>query len=112
MDKFCHQIADLLLEIEAEMRRIELWERQPPLPPALQSLVPFCHDTLRFEQWLQWGFLATMKQAVESDEEYPSSSDITPMAEYRFAQLSQPTAPLLRLIERFDHHINHQGQLR
>ncbi len=109
MDQFNHQLADLLLEIEAEMRRLNLWEATPPPDAALQSLMPFCHDTLRLEQWLQWVFLPKMKQVVESEEECPSSSEIAPLAEYRFAQLARPTATLLALIERFDNHINRQA---
>jgi uncharacterized protein YqcC (DUF446 family) len=106
MDHYIHQLADLLLEIEAEMRRIGLWQNEPPPEKALQSLVPFCHDTLRFEQWLQWVFLPKMKQVVEGGEECPNSSDITPLAEYRFAQLPQQTDTLMRLLERFDRYIN------
>ena len=88
------------------MRRIGLWETQAPSPEALESLVPFCHDTLKFEQWLQWVFLSKMKLVVEGREECPSSSDITPMAEHRFSQLDMPTITLLKLIERFDAHIS------
>ncbi len=109
MDNFTHQLADLLLELEAEMRCIGLWEAEPPAPQALQSLVPFCHDTMRFEQWLQWVLLPKMKQVVESSEECPSSSEIAPLAEYRFEQLAQPTTVLLTLIERFDSHINQEA---
>lgn len=108
MDHFIHQLAELLLEIEAEMRRLGLWEAQPPSGERLQSLTPFCHDTLLLEQWLQWVFLPRMKQVVEGDGECPSSSDITPLAEYRFAQLAHQTDALLSLIERFDRHINRQ----
>jgi uncharacterized protein YqcC (DUF446 family) len=109
MDQFNHQLADLLLEIEAEMRRLHLWEATPPPDAALQSLVPFCHDTLRLEQWLQWVFLPKMKRVVESEEGCPSSSEIAPLAEYRFAQLELPTTHLLALIEQFDRHINRQA---
>jgi uncharacterized protein YqcC (DUF446 family) len=91
------------------MRRLKLWESSPPPAEALQSLMPFCHDTLRLEQWLQWVFLPKMKRVVESEEECPSSSEIAPLAEYRFAQLGQHTAPLLALLERFDSHINRHG---
>jgi uncharacterized protein YqcC (DUF446 family) len=109
MDQFNHKLADLLLEIEAEMRRTRLWESTPPATEALQSLIPFCHDTLRFEQWLQWVLLPKMKQVLESEEECPSSSEIAPLAEYRFAQLGQQSSQLLTLIERFDRHINRQA---
>ncbi len=106
MDQFTHQLADLLLEIEAEMRRIGLWANTPPPPEALRSLVPFCHDTLHFEQWMQWVLLPKMKRVVEDEEESPNSSDITPLAEYRITQLPHPTLRLLEQLEYFDHLIN------
>lgn len=112
MDHFTHTLADLILEIEAEMRRIGLWESTPPPAEALQSLVPFCHDTLQFEQWLQWVFLPKMKGVIEGEEEHPSSSDISPLAEHRFLQLDLPTIQLLELMEQFDQLINqHAAEL-
>jgi uncharacterized protein YqcC (DUF446 family) len=48
-----------------------------------------------------------MKAVVESGEAFPASSDITPLAELRFAQLPQPTERLLELLQRFDDFINH-----
>lgn len=108
MDSLSHQLADLLLDIEAEMRRIGLWEAQPPGDEALASLAPFCHDTLQFEQWLQWVLLPKMKQVLESEEGFPASSDITPLAELRLQQLPQQTDQLLVLIRAFDSFINRQ----
>jgi uncharacterized protein YqcC (DUF446 family) len=112
MDHFAHHLADLLLEIEAQMRHLGLWEQQPPPPQALASLIPFCHDTLLFEQWLQWVLLVKLKQVVEDDEECPASSEIAPLAEYRLAQLRLPATALLRLIERLDQEINREGRRR
>lgn len=109
MDHFSHELADLLLAIEAQMRQTGLWEVKPPPPEALHSLVPFCHDSLRLEQWLQWVFLPKMKQVLESEQGCPSSSEIAPLAEYRFSQLDRPTTALLQLLERFDAHINREA---
>lgn len=110
MDTLSHQLADLLLAIEAEMRRISLWEQERPSEEALASLVPFCHDTLAFHQWLQWVFLPKMKTVLETEEDFPASSDITPLAEYSFAQLPHDTDKLLELIKQFDQFINAEGQ--
>lgn len=110
MDTLSHRLADLLLAIEAEMRRISLWEEVRPSEKALSSLVPFCHDTLAFHQWLQWVFLPKMKRVLETEEDFPTSSDITPLAEYSFAQVPLETDKLLKLIREFDEFINRQGQ--
>ena len=106
MDTVSHQLADLILEIEAEMRRIQLWESERPSEEALSSLVPFCHDTLAFHQWLQWVFLPKMKAVVETEEDFPTSSEIAPLAEYSFERLPQDTSRLLELIRSFDDFIN------
>ncbi len=90
------------------MRRIGLWEENPPGAESLRSLAPFCHDTLKLEQWLQWVFLPGMKRVVEGGESCPSSSDISSLAEYRLAQLKLPSERLLTLIGQFDRHINSQ----
>ncbi|MEF1291532.1 YqcC family protein, partial [Vibrio sp. M260118] len=48
------QIAELLNAVEAELRRIGLWQAQPPSEEALSSQEPFALDTLEPRQWLQW----------------------------------------------------------
>lgn len=106
MDTQSHQLADLILDIEAEMRRISLWEGERPSDEALSSLVPFCHDTLEFHQWLQWVFLPKMKAVLETEENFPTSSDIAPLAEYSLARIPQNTGRLLQLIQKFDEFIN------
>jgi uncharacterized protein YqcC (DUF446 family) len=106
MNKYDHELADLLLAIEAEMRRNALWESQAPDDQALASLMPFCHDTMSFSQWLQWVFLPRMKEVLESQQDYPASSDIHPLAEYSLAEHGEAIDELLALIARFDAFIN------
>lgn len=106
MNHLTYDVADLLLAMEQEMRRIDLWETEAPSDAALSSLAPFCHDTLHFHQWLQWVFLPKMQMIVEADEGWPSTSDIFPLAEYSFQKLEQDTVPLLALIQQFDNLIN------
>lgn len=106
MNSLIHNLADLTLQIEIEMRCLKLWEESEPKAEALQSLVPFCHDTLEFHQWLQWVFLPKMKSVIETETELPSSSDIYSLAEYAFEKLTQDTTRLLQLIEVFDRVIN------
>lgn len=108
MDNVSHQLADLILAIEAEMRRIRLWEEARPSEEALSSLAPFCYDTLRFEQWLQWVFLPKMKAVLETEEDFPTSSEISPLAEHCFERLPQNTDKLLELLHQFDAFINRQ----
>ncbi len=101
-----HSIADLLLAIEAEMRRIDLWEEIAPDPQALASSAPFCYDTLQFQQWLQWIFLARMRALIDAGAPLPGACDIQPLAEHSFAELPQDTSHLLKLIGEIDRSIS------
>lgn len=101
-DSFFHQMADLLLEIESEMRRVGLWGHTPLPAAAFASRVPFCHDTMEFEQWLQWVLLPRMRQVVEQDDGWPNNSAILPLAEHRFAQLPHATSNLAEMLGLFD----------
>jgi uncharacterized protein YqcC (DUF446 family) len=97
-----HRLADLLLALEAEMRRIGLWESAAPPAAALRSTAPFCYDTLAFEQWLQWVLLPRMKELLENDGYWPARCDIFPLAEQAFAEQETDTDVLLLLIRRLD----------
>lgn len=109
MDALTHQLADLLLAIEAEMRRIGFWEDSPPPAEALASLMPFCYDTLEFQQWLQWVFLPRMKEVAESDEGWPTTSDIFSMGEHAFAEFETDTGMLLLQLRQFDNLVNRRS---
>ena len=100
MDLRLPAVAQQLLLIERELRTLDLWSVEPPVPEALASVEPFCVDTLRFEQWLQWIFLPRMKAIVEADHPLPQASGICAMAElvYREARV----VSLLEALRAFD----------
>ncbi len=108
MNNTTHDIADLLLAIEAEMRRIALWEETPPPAQALASTTPFCYDTLQFHQWIQWILLVRLRALIEQDAPLPGNSDIFPLAEHSFAELPHDTGHLLQLIADLDRALNTQ----
>lgn len=74
-------IASLLIDLEAELRRLQWWQSQQPPAEALASTMPFCVDTLGFDQWLQFVFLPTLQQLIALGMALPSNCQITPMAE-------------------------------
>lgn len=90
------------MALEAEMRRIGLWQGTAPPQEALKSAQPFCFDTLEFHQWLQWILIPKTREILEQDLPLPEVSDIAPLAEYRFEQLPQETGRMLELIREFD----------
>ncbi len=102
MDNLDQRIGEVLLDLEAELRRLGLWEGASPPPRDLQSSQPFCYDTLSFPQWLQWLFLVRMRALVELGGPYPARSAIHPYAEEWAEHAVVEPAQLLLLIKRFD----------
>ncbi|PSF09761.1 YqcC family protein [Marinobacter halophilus] len=96
------QITDSLLQIEIELRQLEVWEVIPPAEEAFQSTEPFCLDTMEFTQWLQFVFLEKMKGLVESGHPLPLVSGIAPMAEEYFRGRPQSGQRLIRALEEMD----------
>ena len=94
-----NRIADVLLEVESILRASGKWEMEKPGRNALSSTQPFCIDTLRFEQWLQWIFLPRMKQTLEEASPLPSRSGIHPYAEEYLPKKEPYTKPLLEQIQ-------------
>ncbi len=102
----CIEIASLLIDIEAELRRLRLWEAEPPTPEALASTEPFCVDTLSFPQWLQFVFLPRMHALVAAEQLPPGRCEITPLAEQYFGNSKLDVLALLRALDALDRRIN------
>jgi uncharacterized protein YqcC (DUF446 family) len=86
----------LLSDLEAALRAAGLWEAVLPDHAALESAQPFCVDTLRLPQWLQWVFLPRMRALLDARAPLPAKCGVAAMAEMYF--LGQEGAPLERLI--------------
>ena len=106
------RIADVLLEVEANLRTGGRWEQEPPDPRDLSSTQPFCIDTLSFEQWLQWVFLPRMKRVIEQQKPLPQKSGIYVYAHEALRNSDHRTSRLLKLIKRFDDLIAIQSSAR
>lgn len=96
------EVAEVLIDIEAQLRQLSLWERVPPSSRALASVEPFCVDTLSLPQWLQFVFLPTVYQMLEEGAALPERCAITPMAEEFFSGSKLATADLLAALRRID----------
>jgi len=96
------KVADSLLRIEIELRRLEVWEASPPPEHAFQSAQPFCLDTMDFTQWLQFVFLQKMKALVEAGHPLPQVSGIAPMAEEHFRGRAESGQGLVQALEEMD----------
>jgi uncharacterized protein YqcC (DUF446 family) len=96
------QLCSLLEQLEAELRRLELWSEQPPAAAALRSTLPFCTDTLDFEAWLQWVFIPQMRQLLAVDAPLPRACAIAPMVELSFRDRELRTVGLQQVLVSID----------
>lgn len=96
------EVASVLIDIESELRQLSLWESEPPDSAALASTQPFAIDTLTLPQWLQFVFLPTMYELMESGEELPAKCGIAPMAEEYFRGKAAGVTRLIGTLEQVD----------
>lgn len=105
------QIATLLDNLEAELRRLNLWSDMPPSPEALASSAPFAIDKLSLPQWLQWIYIQRLRALLEADRALPCGALVKPYADQYFDQ--QPNLPahqLVHIIHRLDTELAQPGQ--
>jgi len=90
-------------QIETELRRLKLWDdNNPPPPEAFDSELPFFCDTMTFEEWLQWVFLARFRALLEGNHPLPDACQVAPMAEEYYSQSALDTRGLLAALAAFD----------
>ena len=95
-------VANLLIDLEYELRVMQLWEDASPSQQALASVEPFCIDTLTFPQWLQWVFLPRMHELVDTQGPLPEKCEIAPMAEEYFRHHPNPHPEILGVLHGID----------
>ncbi len=89
-------VASLLMDIEQELRAMDLWESEMPSTEALSSSEPFAIDRLSFTQWLQFMFIPKMRVLIDQ-KSLPSTCAISPMADEFFAQSNQASGLIAHL---------------
>ncbi len=95
-------VAEVLIDIEAQLRQLGQWDKIPPSEQALVSDQPFCVDTLTLPQWLQFIFLPAIYQMLESGQALPQRCGIVPIAEEYFRGTGLPSDDLLGALGRID----------
>jgi uncharacterized protein YqcC (DUF446 family) len=95
-------VAEVLIDIEYELRLLELWQYESPSAEALASTQPFAIDTLNFPQWLQFIFIERMYFMLEQRAQLPGNCGIAPMAEQYFSVLSLNSAPIIAHLQKMD----------
>lgn len=95
-------IAEILLDIECELRRARLWQSETPSDEALASEEPFALDTLDFHQWLQFILLPKMHHLVDERLPLPAACGVFPVAEEVYSEQMEVMRPLLLQLQRLD----------
>ena len=95
------EIRQILLDIESEMKALGLWQEEEIDPQLLRSVEPFCCDTLKFEQWLQFILIPKMHALLTQQQPLPKKALIAPMAEHVW-HTQVDKLPLIKLLRSFD----------
>ncbi|MBB1448859.1 YqcC family protein [Pseudoalteromonas sp. SG41-6] len=75
------QTQTYLVQLTALLQKHALWQSEPIDADALLSNTPFCHDTMAFEQWLQFVFIEKVQQLITHKQPLPRNFAIAPMAQ-------------------------------
>ena len=75
------QTQTYLVQLTALLQKHALWQSEPIDAEALLSNTPFCHDTMAFEQWLQFVFIEKIQQLITHRQPLPRNFAIAPMAQ-------------------------------
>jgi uncharacterized protein YqcC (DUF446 family) len=63
-------------KIERELRRLNVWQTDPPQEAAFQSKRAFFGDTMSFYQWLQFVLIPRVRNVVAARGQFPPKSQI------------------------------------
>lgn len=88
--------------LEAEMRAVNWWQDVPPSVQQLSSTQPFCVDTLRFSEWLQWVYTPKMHAFMNQTGRLPKQSGLHPIAQEAWKQTPENTVRLLAVVKLLD----------
>lgn len=106
------EIAAVLMDLEAELRRLGQWDAEPPAAAALASTEPFCVDTMTLAQWLQFVFIPRTYALIEEQRLPPGRCAIRAIAEEYFRDSRLDAAALLQHIGKLDALIDGAGGSR
>lgn len=95
-------LAECLMDLETELRRLNQWQTESPSAEALASTQPFCVDTLSFPQWVQFVFMPLLNMLIEKRALLPIKSQISPMAEEYYKVEAIDGCRLVAFFEQFD----------
>ena len=99
-------VADKIAAIEAEMRRIGLWQSEPLPAGALASPDAFGWKTLTYAQWLQFVLVPSATTIIVERGDFPRESALATMAVRNFDGMEE-AEPLITLLGALDRLVQH-----
>ena len=100
---------ELLAALELALLEARWWGDASPDDAALASTEPFCVDTLRFSEWLQWEYIPKMRDYIASQRALPQRSGLLAIAEEAWRGSAEDTRDLLLVMRALDGLVNNDA---
>jgi len=99
-------LGELADELEAEMRRLGVWQVDVPGEDDVVAAGAFGHHRYAFETWLQVIFVPRLRQVAASEIPIPAGSSVGTQAMREWDTAGYDTTPLRKVIHRVDRIVN------
>ncbi|EHD22857.1 MULTISPECIES: YqcC family protein [Brenneria] len=96
------RVRQSLIDIERVLKNSPFWQTSPPEASAFASVEPFCIDTMRAEQWLQWVLLPRMHALLDGGAPLPTEFSLLPYFEEALEGVPSDLEPILTQIGQLD----------
>ncbi|MFC6439617.1 YqcC family protein [Bowmanella sp. JS7-9] len=94
------EVGQLIEQLATKLSDSQLNSQSVPTAVQLASELPFCYDTLHFEQWLEFVFIPRLRDMLRQGQ-LPGAMQLVPMLEMRAAE--RPDVwQLFAILKRFD----------
>ena len=87
--------------IEAELKRLNVWSEVPLAPEKFVNMGAFGSHTMAFTQWLQFVLVTRVRDVVAQQGQFPSQSNVAAFACREFDGQNE-FEPLCKLLQEFD----------
>jgi uncharacterized protein YqcC (DUF446 family) len=95
-------VKSLLFQLETELKHQLLWSDKPLEAAERASTLPFCCDTLRLEQWLQFVYIPRLWALLDAGLALPAKASVLPYAQEVLKGRNEVSAYLLQIISQLD----------
>ena len=107
MSKHLNAVRKKIGEVEDEMKRLHMWQKEPLRPEQYKITKAFGMDSMTFDQWIQFILIPKVQEILDEDGAFPTNSMVGVQALREFD--SYPEAGnLVRLLNEFDRLINQE----